>query len=102
MERRPAGRRPARDFPAGLSLVKTDAGLLEQAVVNVLENAIAYSSDDTDIEVASYEDRGDVVVSIEDEGKGIPPDELARVFDKFRPLEEPSDRGGGIGFGLSI
>ena len=102
VERRLGGRRLARDFPAELSLVKTDAGLLEQAVVNVLENAIAYSSDDTDIEVASYEDRGNVVVSIEDEGKGIPPDELARVFDKFRRLEEPSDRGKGIGLGLSI
>ncbi len=102
VERRLGGRRLDRDFPAELSLVKTDAGLLEQAVVNVLENAIAYSSDGTDIEVAAYEDRGNVVVSIEDEGKGIPPDELARVFDKFRRLEQPSDRGKGIGLGLSI
>ena len=102
VERRLGGRRLDRDFPAELSLVKTDAGLLEQAVVNVLENAIAYSSDGTDIEVAAYEDRGNVVVSIEDEGKGIPPAELARVFDKFRRLEQPSDRGKGIGLGLSI
>lgn len=80
----------------------SDATLLEQAVVNILENAVAYSPDDTDIEVAAYEDRGSVVISIEDEGKGIPTAELVRVFDKFRRIEESSDRGKGIGLGLSI
>jgi two-component system sensor histidine kinase KdpD len=43
-----------------------------------------------------------VVISIEDDGKGIPTAELERVFDKFRRLREPSDRGQGIGLGLSI
>ena len=60
------------------------------------------SPDGTDIEVAAYEDRGNVVISIEDEGKGIPTEELESVFDKFRRLEQPSDRGKGIGLGLSI
>ena len=107
VDRRLGGRPLTRDFPADLSFVELDPALLEQAVVNVLENAIAYSPPDTAIEVAAYEDRHNVVVSIEDEGKGIPAAELERVFDRFRRIEENSDRtagerGKGVGLGLSI
>jgi two-component system sensor histidine kinase KdpD len=96
-----------RDFPAELSSVQADPGLLEQAIVNILENAIAYSPDGSRIEVAAYEDRGNVVISIEDEGPGIPQADIERVFEKFRRLEEPSDRSRGernkgAGLGLSI
>jgi two-component system sensor histidine kinase KdpD len=100
--RRLGARVLTRDFPAELSSVKVDAGLLEQAVVNILENAIAYSPDGSHIELAAYEDRSNVVISIEDEGKGIPSAELERVFDKFRRIEASSDRGKGVGLGLSI
>ena len=100
--RRLGKRRMTRDFPAQLSLVMVDQGLLEQALVNILENAIAYSPDGSTVELAAYEDRGAVVISIEDEGKGIPTAELERVFDKFRRMEEPSDRTKGAGLGLAI
>lgn len=102
VSRRLGRRRVVRDFPAQLTLVEADAALLEQAIVNILENAIAYSPDGTAIEVAAYEDRGSVVISIEDEGRGIPTAELERVFDKFRRMEEPSDRNKGAGLGLAI
>ncbi len=102
VSRRLGGRALARDFPRELSLVQADASLLEQVVVNVLENAIAYSPPEARIEMAAYEDRGNVVISIEDEGRGIPTSELERVFDKFRRMEEPSDRTQGAGLGLSI
>lgn len=100
--RRLGRRRIDRDFPSDLSLVRLDPSLLEQAVVNILENAILYSPDDTVIELAAYEDRSNVVISIEDEGKGIPTAELVRVFEKFRRMEEPTDRTKGAGLGLSI
>jgi len=90
------------DFPAALPDVVVDPGLLEQAIVNILENAIAYSPENTEINIAAYEDRAKVVISIEDEGKGIPTAELEHVFDKFRRLEEPTDRSKGVGLGLSI
>lgn len=102
VSRRLQARRMTRDFPASLSVVLADPGLLEQALVNILENAIAYSPDGSTIELAAYEDRGSVVLSIEDEGKGIPTAELERVFDKFRRMEEPSDRSQGAGLGLAI
>jgi two-component system, OmpR family, sensor histidine kinase KdpD len=102
VSRRLGGRRFDRDFPPALSMTKADPGLLEQALVNILENAIAYSPDGTAIEVAAYEDRNNVVLSIEDEGPGIPTDELERVFEKFRRMEESSDRTKGAGLGLAI
>jgi two-component system sensor histidine kinase KdpD len=102
VQRRLEGRRVDRDFPAKLSLVMADASLLEQALVNILENAIAYSPDKTAIEVAAYEDRANVVISIEDEGRGIPTSELERVFERFRRMEEATDRGKGAGLGLAI
>ena len=100
--RRIGGRKVTRDFPPILTLVKADPALLEQALVNILENAIAYSPDDSTIELAAYEDRNNVVISIEDEGRGIPTAELERVFEKFRRMEESTDRGKGAGLGLAI
>jgi two-component system, OmpR family, sensor histidine kinase KdpD len=102
VERRLDGRKLLRDFPSDLSMVKADASLLEQAVTNILDNAVSYSPDETTIELAAYEDRANVVISVEDEGQGIPTAELERVFDKFRRLQQPSDRGKGVGLGLSI
>lgn len=102
VQRRLGARRVDRDFPDQLSMVMADASLLEQALVNILENAIAYSPDNTTIEVAAYEDRGNVVISIEDEGRGIPTSELERVFERFRRMEEATDRGKGAGLGLTI
>jgi two-component system sensor histidine kinase KdpD len=102
VSRRLGGRDLSRDFPAELSLVEADASLLEQVVVNLLENAIAYSPPEARIEMAAYEDRSNLVISIEDEGRGIPPAELEHIFEKFRRMDEPSDRSQGAGLGLSI
>lgn len=107
VSRRLEKRNLVRDFPAELSQVKADPGLLEQAVVNILENAVAYSPDGSRIEAAVFEDRGNVVLAIEDEGPGIPQQDIERVFEKFRRLETPTDRNGadrskGAGLGLSI
>jgi two-component system sensor histidine kinase KdpD len=102
VERRLEGRRLEEAFPEELTLIKADAALLEQALVNILENAIAYSPDGSVIELAAYEDRSNVVISIEDEGRGIPTLELERVFERFRRMEEATDRGKGAGLGLAI
>jgi two-component system sensor histidine kinase KdpD len=102
VSRRLGQRKVTRDFPPQLSMVKADPGLLEQALVNILENAIAYSPDGSSIELAAYEDRNNVVLSIEDEGRGIPTTELQGVFEKFRRMEHSTDRGKGAGLGLAI
>ncbi|HEX7885548.1 MAG TPA: ATP-binding protein [Phenylobacterium sp.] len=102
VKRRLDGRRIKWDFPDQVTMVMADASLLEQALVNILENAVAYSPDGTTIEVAAYEDRRNVVISIEDQGRGIPTVELERVFEKFRRMDEATDRGKGTGLGLAI
>lgn len=99
---RTGSRRIVRDFAPDLSRVKLDRTLLEQAILNVLENAVAYGPDGSRIEVAAYEDPGRVVIAIEDEGPGIAPEALKVVFDRFRRLDRASDRGDGLGLGLSI
>ena len=100
--RRLGQRQVARDFPPMLTMVKADPALLEQALVNILENAIAYSEDGSRIEAAVYEDERNVVISIEDEGKGIPTALLQQVFERFQRLEESSDRAAGAGTGLGL
>jgi len=102
VERRLGKRELARDYPPTISTVPADPALLEQALVNILENAIAYSEDGSRIEAAVYEDERNVVISIEDEGRGIPTAQLQQVFEKFQRLEEASDRGTGTGLGLAI
>jgi two-component system sensor histidine kinase KdpD len=103
VSRRLEARKVVKDFPAQLTLVKADTGLLEQALVNILENAVAYSPDGSTVELAAYEDLKNVVLSIEDEGRGIPTAELEQVFEKFRRMEDKvSDRAKGAGLGLAI
>jgi two-component system sensor histidine kinase KdpD len=102
VRRRLGSRRLTQDFPDQLSMITADPALLEQSLVNILENAIAYSPDGSLIEAAAFEDRGNVVISIEDEGRGIPTAELEHVFEKFRRMEDASDRVKGTGLGLTI
>ena len=104
VSRRLGKRTIVRDYPPTISTVPADPALLEQALVNILENAIGYSPDGSRIEAAVYEDQRNVVISIEDEGKGIPTTQLQQVFEKFQRLSESSsDRGGqGTGLGLAI
>jgi two-component system sensor histidine kinase KdpD len=100
--RRLGDRKLVRDYPKTLSTVPADSALLEQALVNILENAIAYSPDGSRIEAAVYEDQRNVVISIEDEGRGIPTAQLQQVFERFHRFDEASDRGKGAGLGLAI
>ena len=95
------GRRVRRDFARDLSKVKADRTLLEQALLNLLENAATHGGEGP-IEVACHEDPQSVVISVEDEGPGAPPEALDALFDRYRRLDRPSDRGGGLGLGLFI
>jgi two-component system sensor histidine kinase KdpD len=95
-------RKLRRDFARTVSMVSADATLLEQAVLNLIENAVAYTPDGSTIELAVYEDPRNVVMSVEDDGPGVPLDAQAEVFDRFRRARSVSDRTGGLGLGLSI
>jgi two-component system sensor histidine kinase KdpD len=94
-----AGREVSVQVPEDLPLVPVDEILLEQALVNLLENAAKHTAPGTPVEVGARSLRGAVELWVADRGPGLPPGDPARLFEKF-------ERGGaavsGAGLGLSI
>ncbi len=83
-----------------LPLVKTDGGMLEQIVGNILNNAVLYTAAEDAICISATVHADVLEVIIEDSGKGFPDAEIAQVFDKFYRLKD--SKAGGTGLGLSI
>jgi two-component system sensor histidine kinase KdpD len=84
---------------AGVAL--GDPVLFEVALGNVLENAVRYSPDGATIALSSFQRDGQVVVQVTDEGPGVAPGELPRLFEKFY-RGSAAKRTPGTGLGLSI
>jgi signal transduction histidine kinase len=90
-------------FPAELSDVETDESKLHQILSNLVENALKYSPPDTRITVRGEPSIHGVVITVEDEGGGIPVDSQARVFERFYQVDSShTRRQGGTGLGLYI
>ncbi len=90
------------DVPAELPLLFVHAALIEQALVNVLENAARFSPSHGRLQLRAGADDSEVFFSVSDEGPGIPVDERAKIFDMFYTAAR-GDRGGqGTGLGLAI
>jgi two-component system sensor histidine kinase KdpD len=88
-------------FPADLPLIRVDATLIEQVLANLLENAAKYTPAGTAITLSSDKRGGEVVVSVEDDGPGLPGGEPERLFAKFH-RGTPEGAVGGAGLGLAI
>ena len=84
-----------------LPLVEGDNVLLGQVLFNLLDNAVKFGGDDP-VNVYARRDGQDVLISVTDLGKGIPPAEIDRVFEKFYRRGKPDGRSPGTGLGLSI
>ncbi len=98
---------PGRHFevavPADLPAVRVDPVLLEQVFFNLLDNAGKYADAEAPIRIqASAEGDDAVTVEVLDEGPGIDPDDLERVFGKFTRLEKGDSVRPGTGLGLAI
>ncbi len=91
------------NVPNSETIVMGDRDRLEQVIGNLLENAVKYSPEGSEIFV-NVEDRGDqVITSVCDRGIGIPTDELSQVFERFhRGRQVSSTNYGGLGLGLYI
>ncbi|RMT58925.1 Osmosensitive K+ channel signal transduction histidine kinase [Pseudomonas coronafaciens pv. atropurpurea] len=88
--------------PGELPLLYVHAALIEQALVNVLENAARFSPVEGRLQVAAGVVDSELFFSVSDEGPGIPEDERAKIFDMFYTAAR-GDRGGqGTGLGLAI
>lgn len=89
------------EIPDDLPLVRVDAGLVEQAIANLLENAARHTPQETVVRLRAQARAKELLVSVEDYGGGLPPQDLERVFDKFHH-GKVEGAAGGIGLGLAI
>ena len=85
-----------------LPMLSLDAVLFEQAIFNLLDNAAKYSPAGSKIEVKVARTGDQVRLSIADEGDGIPPADVERIFDKFYRVQASDKRRAGTGLGLAI
>ena len=86
----------------GLPTLAVDAVLLEQALFNILDNAAKYAPEGSNIRIEAWRDGSTVDLRIIDEGPGIPPDDLERIFDKFHRVTKGDQVRPGTGLGLAI
>jgi two-component system sensor histidine kinase KdpD len=90
------------EVPAELPLLFVHAALIEQALINVLENAARFSPSHGRLQLRAGADDKELFFSVSDEGPGIPEAERAKIFDMFYTAAR-GDRGGqGTGLGLAI
>jgi two-component system phosphate regulon sensor histidine kinase PhoR len=77
--------------------------LLEQAVVNLLDNAVKYSPEDTTVAIGAAQTAQETVIAVTDQGVGISREHLPRLFERFYRVDKARSRDlGGTGLGLSI
>ena len=102
VQRLVSGHRVVTDLPPDLPLVRVDFVLFEQTLVNLLENAARYTPKGGAIEIAARHETDGVLVEVRDEGPGIDPDEVDRIFDKFYRGREGAQTTSGTGLGLAV
>ena len=88
----------AEDLSANL-----DATLLEQAFVNLIDNAVKYSDDGSQVRISAAQKKREVAIKFVDQGSGIPSKHLPRLFERFYRVDKARSRKlGGTGLGLAI
>src|SRR4030042_6677231 len=90
------------DIEPDLPPVFADSTQIRQVIMNLMENAIAYSEEGSTINISAKTDRDMVQISVTDNGDGIPPEDLGKVFDKFYRGSQNRRQPGGTGLGLAI
>ena len=92
-----------RDYPITSVWIEIDTDKMTQVIDNILNNAIKYSPDGGKITVSMKTTDDQMILSISDQGLGIPKQDLPRIFDRFYRVDRARSRAqGGTGLGLSI
>ena len=92
-----------RDYPITSVWIEIDTDKMTQVIDNILNNAIKYSPDGGKITVTMKTTDDQMILSISDQGLGIPKQDLPRIFDRFYRVDRARSRSqGGTGLGLSI
>ena len=90
------------DAPADLPARPADPDLLDQALVNLIDNAVKYT-DTGRVDVRLSAEAGEFRIAVRDTGIGIPAEHLERIFERFYVVDKSRSRkSGGTGLGLSI
>jgi two-component system sensor histidine kinase KdpD len=90
------------EIPPDLPMITVDPVLFEQVLFNVLDNAAKYAPAGTTVRIQGWHERDFVKLQVVDEGAGIPPEDLERIFDKFHRVQKGDQVRAGTGLGLSI
>ncbi len=89
-------------FPHKLPLILGDAHKIEQVILNLTENAIKYSPDGGTITISGKDNGDKVLITVADEGVGIPSEHLPGLFEKFYRINIVGEDDGGTGLGLFV
>ena len=82
-------------------MIMADAGELRRAIANLVANAVRYAA--SRVELGAVVDHGSALLTVSDDGPGIPEDDRERVFQRFTRLDGARSRdSGGSGLGLAI
>ena len=92
----------AKQIAADLPMIELDPVLFEQVLVNLFDNAAKYAPPGSTIGVRALRDDAHVQLELRDEGAGIPPADLERIFDKFYRVQAADRQRAGTGLGLAI
>jgi two-component system, OmpR family, sensor histidine kinase KdpD len=98
--KRLADRRVTTRVPSDLPLVPMDDVLIEQVLMNLLDNAVKYTPSGSPIEVIATATDQNLTIEVADHGRGLPPGEEDRVFEKFYRTEPIGGRGAGLGLAI--
>lgn len=92
-----------RDYPINSIWIEIDTDKMTQVIDNILNNAIKYSPDGGKITVSMKTTDDQMILSIKDQGLGIPKQDLPKIFDRFYRVDRARSRAqGGTGLGLAI
>ena len=98
----PAGRVVRLDARSAMLFGLWDEARLSRVVGNLLDNALKYSERDQSVVVTVYEDDNWAVLAVRDEGVGIAPEDLPRVFERFYRGRNAAEQASGSGLGLAV
>jgi two-component system sensor histidine kinase KdpD len=90
------------DIPPDLPMINVDFVLMEHVLTNLLENGVKYSERGTRVKVEAARLSENIAIRVIDQGKGIPTEDLDRVFEKFYRVQRGDKVSAGTGLGLSI
>jgi two-component system sensor histidine kinase KdpD len=101
LQKRLTGRRVTVKLPPGIPMIYADAMMVEQVLINLLENVLRYTPEQSPVEIMAKSSAATMEISVADQGPGIPEGCETKLFEKFYRVRNEAAQS-GVGLGLSI